>query len=216
MKKIFDKYDKKLLVSLSRVNFPGRIEVIVSESDAERAVKYLMKQPLLGFDTETRPSFTQVKQYKVSLLQVCSGNICFLFRLNRIGIPQCLVNLLEDRRIKKIGISWHDDLLALNRRKQLQAGTFIELQEIAGKMGIIDMSLQKLFANIFGKKISKSQQLSNWEADNLSDAQKLYAATDAWACIMLYKEMMRMMEKGYSLVKQPIPDSTEEQKAEEN
>lgn len=198
------------------MNFPGRIEVIVSESDAERAVKYLMKQPLLGFDTETRPSFTQGKQYKVSLLQVCSGNICFLFRLNRIGIPQCLVNLLEDRRIKKIGISWHDDLLALNRRKQLQAGTFIELQEIAGKMGIIDMSLQKLFANIFGKKISKSQQLSNWEADNLSDAQKLYAATDAWACIMLYKEMMRMMEKGYSLVKQPIPDSTEEQKAEEN
>lgn len=216
MKKIFDRYDKKLLADLPRVLFPGHIEVIISENSAERAVEYLMKQPLLGFDTETRPSFTQGKQYKVSLLQVCSGDVCFLFRLNLIGFPQCLVKLLEDRRITKIGISWHDDLRALNGRKQFRAGTFIDLQEIAGEMGIVDISLQKLYANIFGQKISKGQQLSNWEADHLSDAQKLYAATDAWACIKLYKEMMRMKEEGYSLEKLPVPDSTEEQKAEEN
>ena len=199
MKKIFDKYDKTLLADLPRVLFGGRIEVIVSESAAERAVKYLMKQPILGFDTETRPSFKQGKQYKVALLQVCDGMICFLFRLNRIGLPPCLVRLLEDKKITKIGLSWHDDLRALNGRKQFRAGTFIELQDIAGQMGIIDISLQKLYANIFGQKISKGQQLSNWEADNLSEAQRLYAATDAWACIRLYKEMMRMKEEGYEL-----------------
>lgn len=199
MKTIFDKYDKDLLLELPRVLFPGRIVVVCSESEARRAVEFLMRQTLLGFDTETRPSFKVGKQYQVALLQVCSGDICFLFRLNRIGLPECLVRLLEDKKITKVGLSWHDDLRSLQQRKAFQSGTFVELQNIAGQMGIVDKSLQKLYANIFGEKISKGQQLSNWEADNLSEAQKLYAATDAWACVMLYKEMMRMKEEGYSL-----------------
>ena len=199
MKKIVSKYDKKLIADLPRVLFPGHIEVIVSESDAEKAVEYLRQQPILGFDTETRPSFTQGKQNKVALLQVCGGGVCFLFRLNKIDIPQCLIRLLEDKKITKIGLSWHDDLRALNHRKKFRAGTFVELQDIATKMGIVDISLQKLYAIIFGEKISKAQQLSNWEADNLTEAQKLYAATDAWACIQLYKEMKRMQKEGYEL-----------------
>ena len=199
MKKIVSKYDKSLLADLPRVLFPGKIEIGVSESCAEKAVKFLMKQPLLGFDTETRPSFVKGKMYKVALLQVCSGDICFLFRLNRIGFPDCLIKLLSDKKIKKIGLSWHDDLQALTRRKQFNAGTFVDLQDIAAKMGIQDMSLQKLYANMMGQKISKGQQLSNWEADNLTEAQQLYAATDAWACIQLYNEMMRMQKEGYEL-----------------
>ena len=199
MKKIVDRFDKQLLQDLPRVLFPGHIEVIVSEDDAERAVEYLMKQPLLGFDTETKPSFTQGKQNKVALLQVCGGGVCFLFRLNRIDIPQCLIELLEDKKITKIGLSWHDDLRALSQRKKFRAGTFIDLQDMAKEMGIVDISLQKLYANIMGQKISKGQQLSNWEADNLTEAQILYAATDAWACIQLYKEMKRLQKEGYSL-----------------
>lgn len=200
MKRILDKYDKKLIASLPRVLFPGRIEVIVSRSGAERAVKYLMKQPVLGFDTETRPSFRQRQQHKVALLQVCSGNdLCFLFRLNQIDFPMCLVKLLEAKKITKVGLSWHDDLRSLNQRRQFRADAFVELQDVASQMGIQDMSLQKLYANIFGKKISKAQQLSNWEAENLSEAQMLYAATDAWACVMLYEEMMRMKEEGFEL-----------------
>ena len=201
MKKIVSKLDKEQIADLPRVLFSGRIEVIVSESSAERAVKFLMKQPLLGFDTETRPSFVKGKMYKVALLQVCNGEVCFLFRLNRIGLPECLIRLLSDRRIKKIGISWHDDLHGLMARKQFQPGTFIDLQDIAAKMGIEDKSLQKLYANILCGKISKGQQLSNWEADSLTASQMQYAATDAWACVELYKEMMRMQEEGYSLMK---------------
>ena len=199
MKEIFDKYDKALLASLPRVLFDGRIEVIVSERDAERAVKFLMKQPILGFDTETRPSFSRGKMNKVALLQVSTNDVCFLFRLNRIDIPQCLVRLLEDKKITKIGLSWHDDLRALNGRKSFRAGTFVELQDMAGQMGIVDISLQKLYANIFGQKISKGQRLTNWEADDLTEAQKKYAATDAWACIRLYEEMQRMQREGYSI-----------------
>ena len=199
MKEIFDKYDKALLASLPRVLFDGRIEGIVSERDAERAVKFLMKQPILGFDTETRPSFSRGKMNKVALLQVSTNDVCFLFRLNRIDIPQCLVRLLEDKKITKVGLSWHDDLRALNGRKSFRAGTFVELQDMAGQMGIVDISLQKLYANIFGQKISKGQRLTNWEADDLTEAQKKYAATDAWACIKLYEEMQRMQREGYSL-----------------
>ena len=209
MKEIFDKYDKALIADLPRALFPGRIEVVVSESDAKRAVKFLMKQPILGLDTETRPSFSRGKMNKVALLQVSTNDVCFLFRLNRIDIPQCLVSLLEDKKITKVGLSWHDDLRALNGRKSFRAGTFVELQDIAGQMGILDISLQKLYANIFGQKISKGQQLTNWEADNLSDAQKQYAATDAWACIKLYEEMMRMKEEGYRLEVQPQPIQNE-------
>ena len=199
MKKIVDKYDKALLADLPRVLFSGRIEVVVSENDAERAVGYLMKQPILGFDTETRPAFTKGRQYTVSLLQVSCSDICFLFRLNRIGLPQCLIRLLEDRKITKVGLSWQDDLRSLLQRKRFKVGNFIDLQNISKQMGIQDMSLQKLYANIFGQKISKGQQLSNWDADNLTEAQKLYAATDAWACIQLYKEMNRMQKEGFEI-----------------
>lgn len=190
--------------------FPGRIEVIISESEAKRAVKFLLKQPLLGFDTETRPSFKVGRQYLVALLQVCSGDVCFLFRLNRIGLPKCLLALLEDKKITKVGLSWHDDLHSLKQRQEFQVGTFIDIQSIAGQMGIVDQSLQKLYANIFGKKISKGQQLSNWEADNLTESQKLYAATDAWACIQLYKEMLRMKEEGYKLEVKSIEVAADE------
>jgi len=199
MKKIVDKYDKRLIADLPRVLFPGKIQVVISEDEAARAVQYLMRQSLLGFDTETRPSFVRGKLNKVSLLQVCTEDVCFLFRLNQLGMPQCLIKLLEDRKITKVGLSLHDDLHSLNQRERFNAGTFIDLQNLAKEMGIQDMSLQKLYANIFGQKISKGQQLSNWDADNLNEAQKLYAATDAWACIQLYREMKRMQEEGFEL-----------------
>ncbi len=199
MKRIVDRYDKSHIADLPRAVFPGHIEVITSERDAERAVHYLQKQPILGFDTETRPSFTKGRQYSVALLQVSSQDVCFLFRLNQIGFPLCLVNLLRDDSITKVGLSWHDDLRSLSQRKRFKPGTFVELQNMAGEMGIEDRSLQKLYANLLGKKISKGQQLTNWEADSLSESQQQYAATDAWACVQLYKEMMRMQKEGFEL-----------------
>ena len=206
MKKIVDRFDKHLIADLPRASFPGKICVVVSEPEAERAVEYLLSQPIIGLDTETRPSFTRGSQYKVALLQVSSHDVCFLFRLNQMGLPQCLIRLLSDNTITKVGLSWHDDLRMLHRRKRFREGTFVELQEMSKTMGIVDMSLQKLYANIFSQKISKTQQLSNWEADSLSESQQLYAATDAWACIQLYEEMMRMQEEGFELECIPMPE----------
>jgi len=198
---IYNKFDKKLIAQLPRVVFPGRIEVVLNESGADKAVDYLLTKDILGVDTETRPSFKKGAMHEVALLQVACHDICFLFRLNIIGMPLSVIRLLEDTSVPKIGLSWHDDLVMLHRRAAFVPGNFIDLQDIVFNLGIEDKSLQKLYANVFGMKISKREQLSNWEKDILTDKQKMYAATDAWTCINLYEELKRLSNtKDYTLV----------------
>lgn len=207
MKTLYSKYDKTQIGSLPRIVFPGRKIVIISESDARKAVDYLLQQDLLGFDTETRPVFTKGRTNKVALLQVSTHDTCFLFRLNRIGLCAPIIELLESTKVKKIGLSWHDDLLQLHKRGEFSPGGFIDLQDHMNELGIKDMSLAKLYANFFGYRISKREQLSNWEADVLSEKQQNYAATDAWACIMLYEEYLRLKDtKDYQLIVVPEPE----------
>lgn len=201
-KTIYHKYDKQRIPDLPKVLFEGRIVVILTESEAQKAVDYLLSQPILGVDTETRPSFKKGRANKVALLQVASHEICFLFRLNQLGISPAVKRLLEDKSVPKIGLSWHDDLNMLHKSGEFETGNFIDLQNHVREIGVEDLSLQKLYANFFGQKISKRERLTNWEADILNDKQKQYAATDAWACIMLYEELMRLEETGdYELIK---------------
>lgn len=200
-KVIYNKFEKSQISLLPTVHFEGRIVVVLSADEAERAVRFLLTQPILGLDTETRPSFKRGHVHKVALLQVATEDICFLFRLNHTKLTPAIIQLLEDRSVKKIGLSWHDDLNSLHKLGEFKTGDFIDIQDHVREIGIEDMSLQKLYANLFGQKISKRQQLSNWEADVLSDKQKLYAATDAWACINIYKELIRLKEtKDYELI----------------
>ncbi len=194
MKKLYSKYDKTKIKDLPRVLFQGRIVVILTETEANKAVKYLMTAGILGFDTETRPSFTKGHQNKVSLLQVSTRDTCFLFRLNRFGLCPAIKKLLETKKVKKIGLSWDDDVRSLKALGNFKSQGFFELQDHMQELGVEDTSLAKLYANIFGQRISKREQLSNWEADVLSAKQQNYAATDAWACIMLYEEYMRLKE----------------------
>ena len=196
MKVLKDKYDKTQISSLPRVQFEGRIITILCESDAKKAVDYLLNQDILGMDTETKPSFKKGSSHQVALLQIADEDTCFLFRLNRTGITTSIKKLLEDRTVPKIGLSLHDDIRALNKRSEFIPGTYIDIQNEVKNIGIEDMSLQKIYANVFGQKISKSQQLSNWEADSLSEAQQRYAATDAWACIQIYKELHNLKTSG--------------------
>ena len=201
MKTLYKKFDKKLISSLPLVKFEGRIVVVVSRQEAARAVDFLLSQPILGVDTETRPSFKKGNQHMVSLLQVATHDVCFLFRLNFLGLSDEIKRLIEDTTVPKIGLSWHDDILQLKRRGEFTPGYFVDLQQHVGELGVEDLSLQKLYANFFGMRISKNQQLSNWEGDVLQDKQKVYAATDAWACIMLYEELMRLKAEGdYQLI----------------
>lgn len=196
MRVIQAKYDKQKIQELPCVRFEGRIIVIFTERDADKAIDYLMRQPLLGIDTETRPSFQKGRTHQVALLQVATPDTCFLFRLNKIGIPDSVIRLLEDNTITKVGLSLQDDMHMLNLRRSFVPGTFVELQKEVKDIGIDDNSLQKIYANLFGGRISKNQQLSNWEADILTEAQQRYAATDAWACIKIHEEVARMKQSG--------------------
>lgn len=203
MKKlIYNKYDKSKISTLPKAEFDGRIHVIISKEQAEKAVNFLLKQPILGLDTETRPSFSKGTFYRVALLQVATYDICFLFRLNIIGLTPAIVRLLEDTTVTKIGLSWHDDINGLHKMGHFETGTFIDIQDHVREIGVEDLSLQKLYANLFGQQISKAQRLTNWERDVLDEKQKQYAATDAWACIQLYEELERLKQTGdYEIVK---------------
>lgn len=203
MRKIlYSRYDKALINTLPRVVFEGRIVVVLSSGETESAVNYLLSQPILGVDTETRPSFKKGVNHKVSLLQVSSHDICFLFRLKHTGMTPAIIRLLEDVMVPKIGLSLNDDIAMLHKVADFKPGNFIDIQSHVKEIGVEDLSLQKLYANFFGQKISKAQRLTNWDADVLNDKQKLYAATDAWTCIKLYEELTRLRESGdYELIK---------------
>lgn len=197
MKKILHtRYDKKLIPSLPIASFSGKTVVVLTESEAERAVNYLLMQTIIGVDTETRPAFRKGISHDVALLQVSTHDTCFLFRLNHTGVTPAIIRLLEDTTVPKIGLSLHDDIQRLYKLARFKPGYFIDLQDHVREIGVEDMSLQKLYANFFGERISKSQRLTNWEADILTEKQKTYAATDAWACIMLYEELLRLERTG--------------------
>lgn len=215
MKTIFKKYDKHAIAQLPRASFEGTIKVIDTPEEVEGAVDFLLGQDILGVDTETRPSFKRGVQYEVCLLQVSTLDVCYLFRLNKVGMHPAIIKLLTDKKVPKIGLSWHDDLHQLHKRSEFEPGLFVELQDMAKEFGIDDMSLQKLYANLFHQKISKSQRLSNWEGSELRDSQKLYAATDAWACIRLYNEFLRLKgSNDYELVV-PVEEETPEENPSE-
>ena len=203
MKQIRNTITKAEIATMPKVLFEGRIFVIYTEADADKAVEYLKTQQIVGVDTETRPSFKRGTTHKVALLQIATADTCFLFRLNRIGMPASLQDFLMSDTLK-IGLSLKDDFMMLRRRKNMHAeeGNWIELQDYVGRFGIEDRSLQKIFANLFGQKISKNQRLSNWEAETLTEGQMKYAATDAWACVEIYKCLAEMERTGdYEVVK---------------
>lgn len=197
MIRIKNTVNKAEIATLPIVQFPGRIFVIYTEADARKAVDYLNRHEIVGVDTETRPCFKKGQVHKVALLQISTEDTCFLFRLNKIGMPSFLQDFLTND-ILKIGLSLRDDFKMLRKRKDMQTeeGNWIELQDYVVRFGIEDRSLQKIFANLFGMKISKGQRLSNWEAETFTDAQMQYAAIDAWACVKIYNCLAEMEETG--------------------
>lgn len=214
MIRIKDTVSKAEVAVLEKEQFPGRIFVIYTEADANKAVDYLNRQQVVGVDTETRPSFKRGMTHQVALLQISTEDTCFLFRLNLIGMPASLQKFLKND-VMKIGLSLKDDFTMLQKRKNLHAeeGNWIELQDYVERFGIRDRSLQKIYANLFGRKISKSQRLSNWEADTLTEAQMQYAATDAWACVKIYCLLEEMERTGnYELVVQKKEQTEQEVK----
>jgi ribonuclease D len=180
---------KEEMNGLEQEEFNGKIVMVTKQEEVDEAVAYLMQFPCVGFDTETRPCFKKGQYFKISLMQIATEDTCFLFRLNYIGIPQPLVDLLKSNRILKIGLSLRDDFGAIRKRVNITPVHFLDLQVFVKPFGIEDASLQKIYAIVFQKKISKTQRLSNWEAEKLTGLQQKYAALDAWACLKIYNRL---------------------------
>ena len=174
-------------------SFPGKIQVIDKNGiDFVRAIAYLGTQRIIGFDTETRPVFSPGQHHNhVALLQLSGAERAYLFRVGTMGMRKLLCAIMANPRILKVGAAVHDDVRGLQYYQKFEAKGFIDLQKIAYEWGIRDKSVKKLAANILGVKISKSQQLSNWEAEELSPAQQMYAATDAWVCREMYLKLLK-------------------------
>ena len=186
-----DKISNEQTALLPAIEFRGEIRLVEHERDIDEACAYLASQPLLGFDTETRPSFRPGVMYRVSLLQLSSAERCYLFRLNKIPLAKPILRLLENRELTKIGLDVAGDLRSLRQLRHFRDGGFVDLQNLAPQWGIEEKSLRKLSAIVLGQRVSKAQRLSNWEAAALTPKQQLYAATDAWVCTRIYEKLLR-------------------------
>lgn len=185
------KITKERIRELSIETFNGEIIVIDKVEDVAGAVNYLKQFKVIGFDTETKPVFRKNASNKVALMQLSTLDKCFLFRLNLIQYPDELDDLICSNDIMKVGLSLRDDFAALRQRSDCSPLNFIDLQTFVKDYGIKDMSLQKIYAILFNKKIAKNQRLSNWEAKTLKESQKMYASIDAWACLKIYNYLIK-------------------------
>ncbi|HCX77252.1 MAG TPA: 3'-5' exonuclease [Algoriphagus sp.] len=172
--------------------FEGEIYLIDQADDVQEVVDFLEDQPMLGFDTETKPSFKKGIINQVSLLQLSTPDQAFLFRLNEVGFPDSVRNLLEKENIVKIGAAVHDDIKALGKlTDSFYPNSFFDLNDELKKVGFHNVGVRNLCAMVLGIRISKSEQVSNWEAEELTEKQQRYAATDAWACLEIFKKLRK-------------------------
>ena len=169
--------------------FEGEVIVVDKPEMVDEAVAYLRTQSVIGVDTEARPSFQRGTHYPTALVQIASHERCYLFRLTHIGMPEALAALFADEKICKVGLAFKDDINGLRRRRNFTPANCIDVQHLVAQYGILDLGLQKIFAICFGKKISKSQQLTNWENSHLTPEQARYASTDAWATLLIYEDL---------------------------
>lgn len=181
---------KEEIAELPIEEFNGQIEVVQTIEEAKKALGILKEQKLLGFDSETKPSFVKGKINNVCLIQLSTLSTCYLFRINMAEMLSDIISeIMENENIMKIGLSLKDDFSGINKLQNFSPNNFIDLQKYVKQFGIADNSLSKIYAIVFNKKISKSQRLTNWEAETLTDRQMKYAALDAWAALVIYQQL---------------------------
>jgi len=199
MNKFYKKVPKEVIVELPVKAFEGEIIIVEDDSQIESIVNYLNNFKIIGFDTETRPSFKKGERHQVALLQLATDEKAFLFRLDKIGLHSDIIKILTNPDIVKTGVAIHDDLKALKSHTDFTPESFVELQTFVNDFGIDDNGLKKLTCNLLGFRISKKARLSNWEVDEYTEEQKKYAATDAWVSYEIYK-LLSNINDNYEIV----------------
>lgn len=170
--------------------FDGNVHLVTERNTAMGIFEEIVSHEVVGFDTETRPSFYKGQHYHVALMQIAIPEKVFLIRLNQTGMVSPMISFLENDQILKAGVGLRDDIKALQKLQSFNPNGFVELSTLAKNKGLQVESVKKLAGLVLGFRISKSAQTSNWEASEYSDKQIAYAATDAWVCLELYKTLM--------------------------
>jgi len=183
------------LNSLPLDSFNGNIRVIENLEGVNEVLPLIWKAKCLGFDTETRPSFRKGQNNRIALLQLATNDDVFLFRINKIKLPDTLVRILSDPNIIKVGAAIHDDIKGLQKHSGFVPAGFVELQNYVSDFGIESNGLRKLAGIVLGFRISKRYQVSNWENKKLSEGQIRYAATDAWVSYKVYSVLEKSVSK---------------------
>ncbi len=183
-------YSREMLQLLPIAQFDGEVVVVDKAEQVAEAVAWLSRHKFVGVDTEARPSFTKGEHYPTSLVQIATHDRCYLFRLSKIGMPQELADFFANSKVCKVGLAFKEDINGLRRLREFEPVNCVDVQTMANNYGIFDLGLQRMFAICFEKKISKSQQLTNWENVELTPEQARYASTDAWATLLIYEDMI--------------------------
>ncbi|WP_233145461.1 3'-5' exonuclease [Labilibacter marinus] len=202
---IKNKITNEELNELPLQHYTGEIVVVEDANGVTQVMKEINGETILGFDTETRPSFKKGKTNFISLIQLTTEKSTFLIRTNKTGVTQELVDLLRDENVKKVGVGIRDDIRGLQKIEAFEPGGFVELQTMAVDKGLKDFSLKKLAGILLEFRVSKRQRLSNWEADELSQGQMIYAATDSWVALEIFKKL-NILDKGQIIDVEPEED----------
>lgn len=183
---ITNRISKEYINSLPIIRFDGNVVMVTSEQQAEDALKHLREETWVGFDTESKPSFTKGTSYPVSLVQFSTQDTAYLFQVKKTGFTDGMVEFLENNQIKKIGVGIKADIVKLQERRPFIPGGFIDLSELAAAKGIIQIGVRGLTARYLCKRLPKTAQKTNWARSELTKKQRIYAASDAWICLKIY------------------------------
>jgi ribonuclease D len=181
-----NRISKDYINTLPIIRFDGDVVMVTSEQQAEDVIKQLMEETWIGFDTESKPSFTKGTSYPVSLVQFSTHKTAYLFQLRKTGFTNGLVELLESKRIKKIGVGIKTDIVKLQEQRPFIPGGFVDLSELAAAKGIIQVGVRGLTARYLYHRLPKTAQKTNWARSELTKKQRIYAASDAWICLKIY------------------------------
>lgn len=197
-------HDEIMALPLRR--YEGPIEVVRDDEKLAAVVKKCKAAKILGFDTESRPSFRPGQSYPVSIIQLATADAAYIIQLKPIKDPQPIFHLLSDPKVVKAGVALDQDLRKLKQLKEFAPAGFVDIAPLVARIGLRKSGLRSLAAIMLGFRVSKGAQRSNWSLDRLSESQIVYAATDAWISRELY---MALDRKGLSNPAQPpAPESS--------
>ena len=186
---------KEKINALPLTAYEGPVTIVETDAQLKKVLPRLKKEKVLGFDTESRPSFRKGDNYPASLIQLGGENEVWLFQISKFSDLKPLWKVLANPHIAKTGVAIADDIKKLQELLDFKPAGFIEIADLTQKTGILNTGLRSLAGLLLNIRISKRAQVSNWARSKLTEAQIQYAATDAWVSRRLYMHMHNLKQR---------------------